>query len=124
MEKVDAQVMVSVHFRNQIRGGNVKEVSRSERHQKSDVPLERHHVGEDSADQIGQRREKTHTERSPAAPATVYQHAVLAELLGNFMRCVWSLCGPLEQTHSAPMDRDHSLLCSIFRRRTVRNPGK
>ena len=75
MEHVDAKVMVSVHLRNQIRGGDVEEVSRCERHQKSDVPLERHRVGEDSADQKSQRREKAHDERSPATPTAVDQHA-------------------------------------------------
>ncbi len=87
MQDVDTQVMVPIHLRNQIRGGDVEEVSRCERHQKSEVQLERHRVGEDSADQESQRREKAYDERSPATPATVDQHTVLAEFLGNFMGC-------------------------------------
>ncbi len=55
MEQIDAQVMVSVHLRNQIRRGDVEEVSRCEGYQKSDVQLERHRVGEDSPDQESQR---------------------------------------------------------------------
>ena len=71
MQHVDAQVMVSVHLGNQIRGGDVEEVSRCEGNDETHVDLEGRHVGGHSPQQERERGEGVDEQGAPLIPTAV-----------------------------------------------------